>query len=68
MAAVTIFALVSYFIMPADAWLPANRISRFVDSKGVARETVEEVGSPDQLKKDRAAEDVPASDESVVRN
>ncbi|CAL5871426.1 uncharacterized protein PFLUO_LOCUS5676 [Penicillium psychrofluorescens] len=42
MAAVTILALVSYFVMPADAWLPRDRIERFVDSKGV-RETVEEV-------------------------
>ncbi|KAL3472523.1 amino acid permease [Aspergillus californicus] len=47
MAAVTIFALVSYFLMPEEAWLPRNRISRFVDSKGVTtvHETVEEIGS-----------------------
>lgn len=42
MASVTIFALVSYFVMPEDRWLPRNRISHFIDSKGVA-ETVEEV-------------------------
>jgi hypothetical protein len=42
MAGVTILALISYFIMPEDAWLPRNRIAQFVDSKG-ARETVEEV-------------------------
>ncbi|EAA66758.1 hypothetical protein AN9506.2 [Aspergillus nidulans FGSC A4] len=45
MAAVTIFALVSYFIMPEDAWLPKDRISNFVDSKGVVTETVEEVST-----------------------
>lgn len=42
MAAVTIFALISYFIMPESAWLPSNRITHFIDSKG-AVETVEEV-------------------------
>jgi hypothetical protein len=46
MAAVTIFALVSYFIMPEDAWLPKDRISNFVDSKGVVTETVEDVSTP----------------------
>ncbi|KAJ5620990.1 hypothetical protein N7510_004974 [Penicillium lagena] len=43
MAGVTILALVSYFVMPEDAWLPRDRIAHFVDSKGAA-ETVEEVG------------------------
>lgn len=45
MAAVTIFALVSYFVMPEESWLPRNRISHFIDSKGVAgvQETVEEI-------------------------
>lgn len=43
MAGVTIFALVSYFVMPEEAWLPRNRISHFIDSKGVVTETVEEV-------------------------
>jgi hypothetical protein len=43
MAGVTILALVSYFVMPEDAWLPRDRIARFVDSKGAAA-TVEEVG------------------------
>ena len=45
MAAVTILALVSYFIMPEESWLPRNRISHFIDSKGVAgvQETVEEI-------------------------
>lgn len=42
MAGVTIFALISYFVMPEDRWLPRNRISHFIDSKGVA-EVVEEV-------------------------
>ena len=44
MCAVTIFALISYFVMPEDKWLPKNRISHFIDSKGAgAVETVEEV-------------------------
>ncbi|KAA8642997.1 putative amino acid permease [Aspergillus tanneri] len=43
MAGVTIFALISYMVMPEDAWLPRNRISHFIESKGVM-ETVEEVG------------------------
>jgi hypothetical protein len=46
MAGVTILALISYFVMPEDAWLPRNRISHFIDSKGAVSETVEEVGSP----------------------
>jgi hypothetical protein len=48
MAGVTILALVSYFIMPESAWLPRNRITHFIDSKGAANvsETVEEV-TPD---------------------
>lgn len=45
MAGVTILALISYFVMPEDAWLPRNRISHFLDSKGTVSETVEEVGS-----------------------
>ncbi|KAF9885397.1 hypothetical protein FE257_012919 [Aspergillus nanangensis] len=44
MAGVTILALVSYVLMPEEAWLPRNRISHFIDSKGVVEETVEEVG------------------------
>lgn len=44
MAGVTIFALLSYFIMPEDAWLPRNRISNFIDSKGVVSTSVDEVG------------------------
>lgn len=45
MASVTIFALVSYFVMPEDKWLPKNRISHFIDTKGEGRveETVEEI-------------------------
>ena len=45
MAGVTILALISYFIMPESAWLPRNRITHFIDSKGAAdvSETVEEV-------------------------
>lgn len=45
MASVTIFALISYFVMPEDKWLPRNRISHFIDTKGEGRvsETVEEI-------------------------
>lgn len=43
MAGVTILALISFFIMPEDAWLPRNRISHFIDSKGAVSETVQEV-------------------------
>lgn len=43
MAAVTIIALICYFVMPEEAWLPSNRISHFIDSKGAVSETVEEV-------------------------
>lgn len=42
MGGVTILALVSYFVMPESAWLPRNRITHFIDSKG-AVETVEEL-------------------------
>ncbi|KAB8073273.1 amino acid/polyamine transporter I [Aspergillus leporis] len=45
MAGVTIFAIVSYFVMPEEAWLPRNRISQFIDSKG-AQATVEELERP----------------------
>ncbi|PIG84029.1 amino acid permease [Aspergillus arachidicola] len=45
MAGVTIFAIISYFVMPEEAWLPRNRISHFIDSKG-AQATVEEVERP----------------------
>lgn len=47
MAAVTIFALISYFVMPESAWLPRERITHFIDSKG-ASETVQEVDQPNQ--------------------
>lgn len=45
MAGVTILALISYFVMPESAWLPRNRITHFIDSKGAGTvsETVEEV-------------------------
>lgn len=36
MAGVTVFALISYIVMPEEAWLPRNRLSHFIDSKGVA--------------------------------
>lgn len=44
MGGVTIIALVCYFIMPESAWLPNERITHFIDSKG-ATGTVEEVES-----------------------
>ena len=43
MAGVTIFALISYFVMPEEAWLPRNRISHFIESKGAVETTVEEI-------------------------
>jgi hypothetical protein len=46
MSGVTILALISYFMMPESAWLPRERITHFIDSKG-ATETVEEVSSTD---------------------
>lgn len=46
MAGVTILALISYFMMPESAWLPQDRITHFIDTKG-ATETVEELGSTD---------------------
>jgi hypothetical protein len=67
MAAVTIFALVSYFFMPKDAWLPANRISRFVDSKGVS-ETVEEVSAGDQRKDGEDSGNVSTLNDTRVSN
>ncbi|RHZ53959.1 putative amino acid permease [Aspergillus thermomutatus] len=45
MAGVTILALISYFVMPEEAWLPRNRISHFIDSKGAVSGTVEEIAS-----------------------
>jgi amino acid transporter len=68
MAAVTIFALVSYFLMPEDAWLPASRISRFVDSKGVVSETVEEVDSRDQRKDGEESGNASATNDTPVSN
>ncbi len=38
MAGVTILALISYFIMPESAWLPRDRITHFIDSKGAVEE------------------------------
>lgn len=42
MAGVTIIALVSYWWIPEEKWLPRNRISHFIDTKGVTT-TVEDV-------------------------
>ncbi|RMJ28801.1 hypothetical protein PHISP_00348 [Aspergillus sp. HF37] len=45
MCIVTIFALISYFVMPESGWLPRDRISQFIDSKGAGSvQTVEAVG------------------------
>ncbi|RAH49254.1 putative amino acid permease [Aspergillus brunneoviolaceus CBS 621.78] len=44
MAGVTIFALISYWVTPESAWLPIDRISHFIDSKGAVQSSVEEVG------------------------
>lgn len=59
MGIVTIFALISYFVMPESAWLPRNRISHFIDSKG-AVETVEEIRPSESSKSDSRfdAEDI----------
>jgi hypothetical protein len=34
MGAVTVFALVSWWFTPENAWLPRERIEHFVESKG----------------------------------
>lgn len=34
MAAVTIFALFSWWFTPDSAWLPKNRITHFIESTG----------------------------------
>lgn len=34
MAAVTIFALISWWFTPETAWLPKTRIANFIESKG----------------------------------
>ncbi|KAL1974964.1 hypothetical protein VTN31DRAFT_5168 [Thermomyces dupontii] len=43
MGGVTIFALLSYWFTPEEAWLPRKRISHFIESKGVATESTREV-------------------------
>lgn len=43
MAGVTIFAIISYVIMPESAWLPRERITHFIHSKGAVETVVEEV-------------------------
>ncbi|QKX63629.1 uncharacterized protein TRUGW13939_10800 [Talaromyces rugulosus] len=43
MGAVTILALISYWMTPEESWLPRNRISHFIHSKGEATETTTEV-------------------------
>lgn len=51
MASVTIFGLVSYFVMPEDRWLPRDRISHFIDSKG-ATGTATEVTADTRVESD----------------
>ncbi|OXV08040.1 hypothetical protein Egran_04197 [Elaphomyces granulatus] len=36
MAGVTIFALISYWVTPEESWLPRDRISHFIQSRGLA--------------------------------
>lgn len=43
MGAVTILAVISYWMTPEESWLPKNRISHFIHSKGEATETTTEV-------------------------
>ncbi|KAF3406619.1 Thiamine transporter thi9 [Talaromyces pinophilus] len=43
MGGVTIFAIISWWFTPEDAWLPKRRIQHFVESKGEARETTTEI-------------------------
>jgi hypothetical protein len=38
MGGVTIFALISYWVMPEEAWLPRNRISHFIKTRGEGAE------------------------------
>lgn len=65
MASVTIFALISYVVMPEEGWLPKNRISNFVDSKGVT-ETVEEIPeSSRQVQPGEGSEAQPKSPEQT---
>lgn len=40
MGGVTILALLSYWLTPEEAWLPRNRISHFIESKGAVEEEV----------------------------
>ena len=35
LVAVTIFAIISWWFMPADAWLQKERIVHFIESDGV---------------------------------
>jgi hypothetical protein len=50
MAGVTIFAVLSWWFTPADAWLSKNHISRFLEADASAGE--ETIGDP----KDNAAD------------
>ena len=47
MAIVTVFALISWWVTPEDAWLPSERIANFVESKGEGdvTDTTEETGT-----------------------
>jgi hypothetical protein len=50
MGIVTVFALVSYWMTPEEAWLPRNRISHFIESKGLATETTMDLSAPDAVR------------------
>lgn len=56
MAGVTIFALISYFVMPEDRWLPRNRISHFIDSKGAAEVVEMDRESEDKSESSRGSQ------------
>ncbi|PKY03821.1 amino acid transporter [Aspergillus campestris IBT 28561] len=66
MASVTVFALISYVVMPEEAWLPRNRISHFIDSKG-ASTTVEEVGVPPREEQAREPSDERTRTEALAQ-
>jgi hypothetical protein len=52
MAGVTIFALISFWLTPEEAWLPRQRISHFVESEGVQRESDRTHGGQEKAERD----------------
>lgn len=69
MASVTIFALISYIVMPEESWLPRNRISHFIDSKGAGdgrvEETVEEIPGEGEREHERGESSAVATKDGV---